>query len=154
MDTSKELDANGIKTYQSLIVITMSCFRVAQLMGHLECLKRIYGYLKQFRTAAIRVLVEAPDYFTASPDQNFNWCYNVYCNVKEVLPKDLPKALGNPVIMVTYKDANLYHDMVTGHLLVTGVLHFYNQTLFYWYSKRQSDNPELSRQPLDLSLLK
>jgi hypothetical protein len=57
--------------------------------------------------------------------------------VEEILPKDLPKSLGNPVTTVTYKDANLYHDMVTGRS-VTGILHFCNQTLVDWYSKRQS----------------
>jgi hypothetical protein len=152
-DTSEELDANGIKMYQSLIgslqwavslgrfdihtaTMTMSRFRVAPRKGHLERLKRIYGYLKKFSTAAIRVRVEEPD-FTALPEQDFDWCYSVYGNVEEVLPKDLPKALGNPVTTVTYKDANLYHDMVTGRS-VTGILHFCNQTLVDWYSKRQS----------------
>jgi hypothetical protein len=38
---------------------------------------------------------------------------------------------------VTYKDANLYHDMVMGRS-VTGILHFCNQTLIDWYSNRQS----------------
>ena len=88
----------------------------------MERLKRIYGYLRKFSTAAIRVRVEEPD-FTTLPEQDFDWCYSVYGNVEEVLPKDLPKALGNPVTTVTYKDANLYHDMVTG-----------NRLLGYWNS--------------------
>ena len=39
--------------------------------------------------------------------------------------------------IVTYKDANLYHDMVTGRA-VTGILHLLNGTLVDWYSKRQN----------------
>lgn len=38
---------------------------------------------------------------------------------------------------MTYVDANLYHDIVTGRS-VTGILHFCNQTLIEWFSKRQA----------------
>ena len=152
-DTSEELDMEGIKRYQTLIgclqwavslgrfdihtaTMTMSRFRVAPRQGHLDRLKRIYGYLRKFSSAAIRVRVAEPD-FSELPDQEFDWCYSVYGNVEEVLPNDLPEALGNPVTTVTYKDANLYHDMITGRS-VTGILHFCNQTLVDWYSKRQA----------------
>jgi hypothetical protein len=54
-----------------------------------------------------------------------------------VLPKDLATPLGKSVITITYQDANLYHDMVTGRS-VSGTLHFCNQTLIDWYSKRQA----------------
>ena len=102
----------------------------------MEWLQHIYGYLKKFSQAAIRVKMEEPD-FSALPEQDFDWCYSVYGNVQEVLPKDLPKPLGKRVIITTYKDANLYHDMLTGRA-VTGILHFFNQTLGDWYSKRQA----------------
>ena len=62
LDTSELLDMDGIRKYQSMIgalqwvvtigrydvmtaVMTMSGFRVAPRHGHLERLKRIYGYL-------------------------------------------------------------------------------------------------------------
>ena len=38
--------------------------------------------------------------------------------------------------MTTYKDANLYHDLMTGRA-VTGVLHFVNQTPIDWFTKKQ-----------------
>ena len=38
--------------------------------------------------------------------------------------------------MTTYKDANLYHDLMTGHA-VTGVLHFVKQTPSDSYTKKQ-----------------
>jgi hypothetical protein len=41
--------------------MTMSRFRVASRKGHLERLKRIYGYLKKFSSAAIRVRTSQPD---------------------------------------------------------------------------------------------
>ncbi len=70
LDTSEELDVEGIKKYQSLIgamqwavslgrfdvttaVMTMSSFRAAPRKGHLERVKRIYGYLSKMRHAAI-----------------------------------------------------------------------------------------------------
>jgi hypothetical protein len=51
--------------------MTMSRFRVAPRKGHVERLKRIYGYLKNFRAAAIRVHVEEPD-FAEIPAQDFD----------------------------------------------------------------------------------
>ena len=37
---------------------------------------------------------------------------------------------------MTYEDANLYHDLVTGRA-VTGILHFVNGTPVEWFSKHQ-----------------
>jgi hypothetical protein len=43
-------------------VMTMSSFRDAPLKGHLERLKRIYGYLSKMRhTAMIHIHTEEPD---------------------------------------------------------------------------------------------
>jgi hypothetical protein len=105
-------------------------------MGHLNRLKRMYGYLKKFASAAIRVRLLEPD-LGELPDQNFDWCHSVYGNIQELLPKHAPKPLGKTVTTITYTDANLYHDMLTG-LSVTGILHLCNQTLIDWYSKRQA----------------
>jgi hypothetical protein len=153
IDTTEELDEEGIKRYQTMIgclqwavslgrfdiqtaTMTMSRYRVAPRIGHLDRLKRIYGYLKKFKCAAIRVRILEPD-LSNLPDQEFEWCHTVYGNVEELLPKDAPKPLGKAVTTVTYTDANLYHDMLTGRS-VTGILHFCNQTLVDWYSKRQA----------------
>jgi hypothetical protein len=56
---------------------------------------------------------------------------------REVLPKDLPRPLGIEVTIITYTDANLFHDIHTCRQ-VTGILHLCNQTLIDWYSKRQA----------------
>ena len=114
----------------------MSRFRVAPRKGHLNRLKRMYGYLKKFSTAAIRVRTDEPN-LTSLPGQDFDWCHTVYGNVRELVPTDAPKPLGQPVVMVTYTDANLYHDMLTGRS-VTGILHLCNQTIIDWHSKRQA----------------
>jgi hypothetical protein len=152
IDQSDELDIKGIKRYQTMIgclqwavsvgridiqtaVMTMSRFRVAPRKGHLDRLKRMYGYLKKYATGAIRIRAEQPN-LDDLPSQSFHWCYSVYGNVKE-LPKDLPRPLGREVTIITYTDANLYHDIRTGRS-VTGILHLCNQTLFDLYSKRQA----------------
>jgi hypothetical protein len=61
----------------------------------------------------------------------------VYGKVEELVPRDMPKAVGKAVTIGTYTDANLYHDMLTGRS-VTGILHLCNQTLVDWYSRRQA----------------
>ena len=151
-DASEELDEEGVKRYQTMIgclqwavslgrfdiqtaTMTMSRFRVAPRSGHLSRLQRIYGYLN-----ISQVLQFVPrnqlDY-ASLPEQEFEWCHSVYGNVDEVIPNDIPKPLGKPVITTTYTDANLYHDVLTGRS-VTGILHLCNQTLIDWYSKRQA----------------
>ena len=109
-------------------VMTMSRFRVAPLEGHLKRLKHIYGYLKGRRDGAIRVRTEMPD-MDEFPAKDFSWLHTVYGNVHEIIPKDIPEALGKEVMSVTYVDANLLHDLLTGRS-VTGILHMLNKTTF------------------------
>ena len=78
MDTSEELDEKGIKMYQSMIgaaqwvvslgrfdiataIMTLSSFRTAPRQGHLERVKRIYGYLSKMRHGIIRFHTDFPD---------------------------------------------------------------------------------------------
>jgi len=153
LDTSEELDVTGTKKYQSMIgalqwcislgrldiataVMTMSSFRAAPRKGHLERLKRIYGYLAKMRHAKILVSTELPDWSDV-PDQDLDWAKTTYGDVKEIIPDDIPEPLGKEVISTTYVDANLYHCKVTGRS-VTGILHFVNGTVIDWYSKKQS----------------
>lgn len=86
--------------------------------------------------AVIRVRTDLPDYSDLEP-QVFDWAQSIYGNVTEMIPDDAPTPLGKPVIITTYKDANLFHDLVTGRS-VTGILHLINKTPFDWYSKKQA----------------
>jgi hypothetical protein len=152
LDDSKELDADDTTKYQSMIgalqwvislgrfdvltaVMTMSRFRSCPRIGHLERLKRIYGYLKKFKHGTIRVRVGMPN-MENEPDVEYDWMYSVYGEVKEIFPHDMPEPLGKEVVTITYEDANLYHDMITGRA-VTGILHMLNGTPVDWFSKRQ-----------------
>ena len=84
----------------------------------------------------IRVRTEEPD-LSDLPETSYEWAKTVYGNVKEEVPKDAPTPLGKRVVMTSYVDANLYHDMLSGRS-VTGVLHFLNQTPVEWFSKKQA----------------
>ena len=91
LDTSALLDDDGINHYQSLIgalqwtislarldiavaVSTLSGFRVAPRVGHLDRLKRIVGYLVKMKHGFIRVRTEEPD-FSDLPSQPQDWSH-------------------------------------------------------------------------------
>ena len=61
----------------------------------------------------------------------------MYGEVREEVAHDVPTPKGKRVVLSTYKDANLYHDMVSGKS-VSGVLHFINKTPIEWFSKKQA----------------
>jgi hypothetical protein len=153
LDDSPLLDEDGIRKYQSLIgilqwmvtlgrfdiataVMTMSGYRVAPREGHLARVRRICGYLHKFKAGFIRIRTDEPD-FSDLPEKDYEWCRTVYGDVTEDIPKDCPKPLGKRVVQWSCKDANLYHDVMTGRA-VTGVIHFVNQTPVDWFSKKQS----------------
>jgi hypothetical protein len=152
IDDSQFLEAEGVTIYQSMIgalqwcvslgrfeiltpIMSMGGFRICPRLGHLDRLKRIYGYLRNYKHGAIRVRTGIPDY-SDLPDQAYDWMYSVYGDVSELIPQDAPVPLGKAVVTTTYEDANLYHDLLTGRA-VTGILHLVNGTPIEWYSKKQ-----------------
>ena len=153
LDVSEYLDEKGITQYQSLIgslqwaitigrcdiataVMTLSSFRVAPRRGHLDCVKRVCGYIYRMKHAAIRIRIGRPD-FSDIPVPVYDWTSTIYGETKEVVPDDIPEPLGETVSLTSHVDANLYHDMLTGRA-VTGILHFVNQMPLDWYSKKQA----------------
>ena len=153
LDTSELLGPKDVAIYQSLIgalqwiitigrfdiitpVMTLSGFREIPHRGHLDRVKRIYGYLSKFRHANIRVRVDEPDY-SDIPLPEYDWSTSVYGNLVEMVPMDAPEPLGQFVTLTHYVDANLMHDVVTGRS-VTGILHLINKMPIDWYSKKQA----------------
>ena len=116
-------------------VMSMSRFRLAPKVGHIERMKRIYGYLSRTKHYALRFRTAEPNYMQL-PDLEFDWT-RIYGGVVEEIPKDAPEPLGKSVTTTTFLDANLLHDLITG-ISVTAVLHFFNLTPGDWYSKRQA----------------
>ena len=117
-------------------VMSMSRFRLAPRIGHLERIKRLYGYLAKTKHFAIRYRTKEPDY-SHLPKQDCDWTGTVYGNVKEEITRDITKPLGKRVITSTFLDANLLHEIVKGKS-VTAVFHFVNTTPTDWFSKRQA----------------
>jgi len=153
IDSSPLLDIDDIKIYQSLIgalqwiiqigrfdvgtaIMTLSRFRAAPRVGHMDRVKRVHGYLSKFRHAAIRIRTEIPD-FSDIPVKIYDWQHSCYGSTKEEIPVDCPRALGKKVRLTSFVDANLYHDLISGKS-VTGILHLMNKTPVDWYCKLQN----------------
>ena len=105
--------------------MSMSSFRSAPRVGHLNHLKHICGYLVKMQDLKIRFRTHEPDYSDV-PESIQDW-HSVYGDVKELLPHNAPKPLGKPVQLTHYVDANLYHDDLTGKS-VTICLHFIKES--------------------------
>ena len=95
LDDSSLLEEPDIKIYQSLIgslqwaitlgrfdisvsVMVMSCFCIAPRVGHMERLKKIFGYLRKYPDRAIRFrpgILDNKKFFKV-PDHD--WMYSVY----------------------------------------------------------------------------
>jgi hypothetical protein len=93
----------------------------------LNCLKRVYGYLKQNQNGVIRFCTRIPDHESVAAPMGHNWSSTIYGNVNEELPPDMPIPKDKAMRLTTYQDANLYHGPVTGRSM-SGILHFVNQT--------------------------
>jgi hypothetical protein len=154
LDLTDELDETGIKKYQSLIgalqwlitlgrfdilhaVATMGSYRIAPRQGHLDRLKRIYGYIRKFPDGAIRFRTNIPTHEGYDEVIQHNW-ESVYDNANEEMPPDMPIPKGKYVRTTSYVDANLMHCLVTGRSM-TGIIHLINQTPIQWFSKRQNN---------------
>ena len=87
-------------------IMRMLQFSVMLREGNSDQLNHIYGYLKKFQHVAIQFRTEEPDY-SILPNQLHYWKYTIYGNVKEIIPSDLPKPLGNRVTLAHFVDANL-----------------------------------------------
>ena len=115
--------------------MTLSSFRTEPRKGHLDRMKRIYGYLSKFKFATICIRTDMPD-FSDLNTVDYDWTNSPYAGTREDLPTNIPTPKGKPVKIFTYADANLYHDMLTGKA-VTAILHFLNKTPFDWFSRKQ-----------------
>jgi hypothetical protein len=153
LDDTPFLEADGIQDYQSIIrsaqwaislerldiqmaVMTLSSFRSAPCIGHLERAKRVMRYLVRFKHGAIKFRVKIPDY-SYLPNHNVGWDTSVYDGASEDIPKDAPRPFGLAVLLSRYVDANLYHDWLNGRS-VTGIIFLVNQTPLEWISKKQA----------------
>ena len=92
----------------------------------MERVKRIIGCLCKFCHFKLRFRTNEPD-FSAIPVNKLDWAKKVHGDTQEEIPKDAPEPRGKRATTVSYFDASLMHDVLTGKA-VTGVLHFLNQS--------------------------
>jgi len=90
----------------------------------------------------LRFHVHCP-YYVTIPIPDLNWTRTLHGNFKELVPIDALPPLGEDFILTSYVDANLCHDCTTGNS-VTRISHLINQTVIYFFSKKQPS----SRLPL------
>ena len=62
---------------------------------------------------AIRYRTARPD-LSHLPIDKYSWNNSVYGDIKEDTPNNTPEAKGNTVDTITYVNANLLHDMISG----------------------------------------
>ena len=153
LDDSELLEVDEIRIFQSLVgqaqwliqlgrfdiavhVMSLSSFRMCPRRGHLEFMKRIYGYLCKFNDGGIPIRTGLPD-FSDLETAKVDWSKTPYAGAREEKPRDLPPTRGKPVRIYAYADANLGHNKLNGKS-VTGVLHIINGTVYDWHCKLQS----------------
>jgi hypothetical protein len=119
----------------TVAIMTMSAFRSAPRVGHLDGVKRICGCLSKMKHSVICIRTEEPDCSNV-PRNECDWEFSVCGGATEELPKDALAPLGEPVVTTTYVDANLCHCMMTGKS-ASGVLHLHNKTPVDWCGKKQ-----------------
>ncbi len=151
LDDTDFLDSTGMHLYWKLLgmlqwavtlgridimcaVMTMGGYRAQPRIGHMNRLKRIFGFLKQYKSCSIKFRTEEPDYSKYKTEDR-NWDY-VYGDIQEEIPNNMPNPKGKRVILTMFADANLYHDRITGRS-VTGLIMMLNKTPIDWFSKKQ-----------------
>ena len=108
-------------------IMAMSNFCSAPRRGHLDQMKRIYGYVCKYRHYKICFRVNEPDYSNVPGIKNHDWEHTMYPKHEEDIPLDAPPPLGKKIILTHYFDASLIHDVLSGKA-VTGVYTFYKKT--------------------------
>jgi hypothetical protein len=151
IDESPLLSEDMVRKYQMLIgcanwivilgrfdvmfaTVTMARFSQIPREGHLKAMLRVFGYLKGYAKARIKVDTSVPR--IQGEVIKHTWT-EFYPDATEELPPNMPTPKGKPVLLTGYVDADHAHDLVTRRS-VTGVLLYMNSTPIKWYSKRQN----------------
>ena len=103
--------------------------------GHLNGLKRVYGYLRAYAKRDIVFNTDIPD-FSEYKIEEFEWA-RLYKNTSEELPWNMPTPKGNSVKMSGFFDAS-HASCLETRRSVTGIIMLLNKTPIKWYSKRQA----------------
>jgi len=89
--------------HKLLCRVAKKCFRAMPRQGHLDCVKRIHGYLSKMWHATIKIRTDAPDYSNI-PVKLYDWECSCYADAKEEISLDAPEPKGKPVTMTSFFD--------------------------------------------------
>jgi hypothetical protein len=103
--------------------------------GHLEAVLDIFAYLKKHQSAALVFDDDLP-IIDERRFKQVDWS-DIYGNVEEALPPNMPAPLGNPIEMFCFVDSNHAGNLATRRSH-TGIIIFINKAPILWYSKRQN----------------
>jgi len=103
--------------------------------GHMQAMKRIFGYLKFNPKFGIKFCTKEPD-FTQHKIAQYDW-FPLYGECKEEMPHGMPTPKGKPVIVSGFFDSSHASCLMTRRS-TTCTLMFVNGTLIKSYSKRQN----------------
>jgi hypothetical protein len=152
LDTSVELNAKDANYYQHLVgvlhwivelgrvdVITevsmLSSYLANPRDGHMDAALHLYSWLKSHHNARL-VLDPTIPKIEQSTFVRRDWD-RYYGDVKEELPPDMPKPLGQAVDLRLYVDSSHANDKVHRRSR-TGFFVFLNSALIQWCSKKQA----------------
>ena len=107
-------------------VMTLASFKAEPREGLLDRARRVVSYALKFKHSTIRIHTEETDFFSM-PITPHHREDSVHGKVTKLLPQDAPEPKGKHVVIMSYHDANLHHNVVIGRL-VTGMLRFLNKT--------------------------
>ena len=151
-DTTDECDVDGASRYSQLIGVLRWAVELGRIdiytevsllsqhlalprVGHLEAVYHVFAYLNKHEKSSIIFDPTDPIPITptiAKPD----WSA-FYENLEEELPPRMPEALGYPVNIHVFVDANHAGNVVTRRSH-TGILVFVQNSPILWVSRRQN----------------
>ena len=114
----------------------VSSFNVNLCEGHLEAAYRVFEYLYNHMNGGCVVFDDRLPEVKEEQFKEVNW-KNIYGDVTEDIPTNMPEARGNGVIISMFTDAAFAGDLVTRRSQ-SGILIFINRAPITWYSKRQN----------------
>jgi hypothetical protein len=114
-------------------VSMMAAFCAAPRRGHLDAVFHLFAYLNTHQRSK---LVFDPSYVPIVEPEQPDWG-DFYRGAEDVLPPDMPEALGKSVQIICFVDSDHAGDKVTRRSR-TGVLIFVNRAPIIFYSKKQT----------------
>jgi hypothetical protein len=114
----------------------MSQYSASPREGHIEAVYHIFAYLAIHPTGTIVFDATTPRLDESGFHHDADW-KPFYGDVKEEEPRDMPHALGLPVAIACFVDANHAGNVLTRRSH-TGIIIFIQNAPIIWYSKKQN----------------